>query len=136
LLLPATETAPRAEWTQPEPGGLGRIEQVNRARRRLTRFGLRPFRPGRRLGRGQQVQLRLEGGEAKSEAVAALIDRLGTRLGRERVRRIHLERIGQRLDPLAEQAQQDRGVARRLPRLDPQALDREARRGAATAGRR
>ncbi|WP_241490661.1 Y-family DNA polymerase [Sphingomonas sanguinis] len=35
------------------------------------------------------VQLRLEGGEAKSEAVAALIDRLGTRLGRERVRRIH-----------------------------------------------
>ncbi len=35
------------------------------------------------------VQLRLEGGEAKAEAVAALIDRLGTRLGRERVRRIH-----------------------------------------------
>jgi hypothetical protein len=65
--------------------------------------------------------------------VAALIDRLGTRLGRERVRRIHprdshipeqphvqpdqvvsksgIERIGQRLDPLAEQAQQDRGGA-------------------------
>jgi protein ImuB len=39
------------------------------------------------------VQLRLEGGEGRAHqaeaAVAALIDQLGTRLGRERVRRIH-----------------------------------------------